>query len=56
MLPAASVTPRWLFDDAEVPHLVTPLPGPRTRGFSIVAPSLTPRRPPPSSASSARGP
>ena len=46
MLTAASVEPRWLFDDVEVPHLVTPLPGPRAAEFlerdgRFVSPSYT---------------
>ena len=45
-MPSASLNPRWLFDDAEVPHLVTPLPGPRaaewlTRDARFVSPSYT---------------
>ena len=46
MLSAATVHPRWLFDDVEVPHLVTPLPGPRAaewlaRDARFVSPSYT---------------
>ncbi len=46
MLSTLSVDPRWLFDDVEVPHLVTPLPGPRAAEFlardgRFVSPSYT---------------
>ena len=46
MLPAASVTPRWLFDDVAVPHVATPLPGPRAaqwlaRDARFMSPSYT---------------
>src|SRR4051812_7097190 len=42
----AMTQPRWLFDDVEVPHLVTPLPGPRAREMlardaRFVSPSYT---------------
>jgi 4-aminobutyrate aminotransferase len=46
MLSTATVHPRWLFDGVEVPHLVTPLPGPRAaewlaRDARFVSPSYT---------------